>query len=156
MIDYRGMTLGAWKMTKHTIYIFPQSSFFFFLIVGKCKRIEMQIINGQKRTKVSLSDKCLPNLNGSKCQILHCVWCLKESSLLILFHALRHKKNWKYASRFLDMIQLSPRDCSTLIHMHFTWHLYHKSLQPFTTILIRKLPRYANGSCLPPFLCALD
>lgn len=67
-------------------------AFFFFLNVGKCKRINTQIISRQERTKVSLSDKCLPNLNARKCQVLNRVWCLKESSLLILFHALHHEK----------------------------------------------------------------
>lgn len=52
----------------------------------------MQIISRQERTEVKLSDNCLPNLNASKCQILHSVKCPKESSLLILFPTLRHRE----------------------------------------------------------------
>lgn len=72
----------------------------FLFNVVKCRRINMQIISREERTKVSLSDKCLLNLNASKCQILHHVWCLKESSLLILFHALHHEKIWNLQPDF--------------------------------------------------------
>lgn len=127
----------------------------FFFNVVKCKRINMQIISREERTKVSLSDKCLLNLNASKCQILHHVWCLKESSLLILFHALHHEKIWNLQA---DFSMWSSYLLATAPHwyMHFTCHRYYKSLQPLATMLIRKLPRYVNGNRLTPFLCTLD